>query len=84
MRGMKVLDRGQLLIGQIKPKWRSSLAKFTIEIRKEELKTLDALIEAVRAKEDPRSVEDSLELDIMLQILKQKDKSLYRRVRRKL
>jgi hypothetical protein len=60
------------------------LAKFTIEIQKEDLKTLDVLIERARAKEDPRSIEDSLEFDIMLQILKQRDKSLYRRVRRKL
>lgn len=60
------------------------MAKFTVEIQKEDLKTLDALIDEIRAKEDPRSVEGALEFDIMLQILKQRDKSLYRRVRRKL
>ncbi len=60
------------------------MAKFTIEIQKEDLKTLDLLIAKARENEGPESVENVLELDIMLQILKQRDKSLYRRVRRKL
>jgi len=59
------------------------MAKFTIQIQKEDLNTLDLLIETVRAKEGQRSIESFLELDIMLQILKQRDRSLYRRVSRK-
>ena len=58
------------------------MAKFTIKVEKQDLKTLDSLIEKVRAIGTDRSDEDILELDIMMQILKQRDRGYYRRIQR--
>ena len=58
------------------------MAKFTIIVEKKDLKTLDSLIEMIRDMGTDRSDEGILELDIMMQILKQKDRGYYRRIRR--
>ena len=58
------------------------MAKFTIIVEKKDLKTLDSLIEMIRDMGTDRGDEGILELDIMMQILKQKDRGYYRRIRR--